>query len=45
MEFYVRKASGKRELFDIEKFRTSLKKAGAEESLIERIISSVRYWI
>ena len=42
MEFYVRKASGKRELFDIEKFRTSLKKAGAEESLIERMVFEIQ---
>ena len=39
---YIRKASGKKELFDIEKFRSSLKKAGAEDILIERLVSEVQ---
>ncbi len=42
MEFYVRKVSGKKELFDIEKFRTSLKRAGADERLIERMIFEIQ---
>ena len=42
MEFYVRKASGKKELFDIDKFRMSLKKSGADESLIARMVFEIQ---
>jgi Holliday junction resolvase-like predicted endonuclease len=42
MEMYIRKASGKRELFDVEKFRTSLKKAGAEHDLVERLVFEIQ---
>lgn len=38
MEIYIRKASGKKELFDSEKFRTSLRKSGADEALIDRLV-------
>ena len=42
MEFYVRKASGKKELFDIDKFRMSLKKAGADNSIIDRLVFEIQ---
>jgi Holliday junction resolvase-like predicted endonuclease len=42
MEMYIRKASGKKELFDIEKFRTSLKKSGANDELINRLVFEVQ---
>lgn len=37
MEFYIRKNSGERELFNLEKFRHSLEKAGASPDLINQI--------
>lgn len=42
MEFYVRKASGKKELFDIEKFRMSLIKSGADEQLINLLVFEIQ---
>lgn len=42
MEFYVRKASGKKELFDIDKFRMSLKKSGADQPLIDRLVFEIQ---
>jgi hypothetical protein len=42
MDFYVRKASGKKELFDVEKFRISLKKSGANDVLVERLVSEIQ---
>ena len=42
MELYVRKASGKKELFDIEKFRSSLRKAGAGDDLIRRLVLEIQ---
>jgi Holliday junction resolvase-like predicted endonuclease len=42
MELYIRKASGQKELFDIEKFRMSLKKSGANDALIERLVFEIQ---
>ena len=42
MDFYVRKASGRKELFDTEKFRASLAKAGAAESLIDSMVFEIQ---
>ncbi|HML19213.1 MAG TPA: restriction endonuclease [Candidatus Dependentiae bacterium] len=42
MELYIRKASGKKELFDIEKFRRSLEKAGAYKSLIDQLVFEIQ---
>lgn len=39
---YIRKVSGKKELFDIEKFRTSLKKSGANNALIDRLVFEIQ---
>jgi Holliday junction resolvase-like predicted endonuclease len=42
MKLYIRKASGKKELFDIEKFRRSLEKAGAHTNLIEQLVFEIQ---
>jgi len=41
MKFYVIKASGEKELFDIEKFRRSLRKSGADDQVIEKIAQEI----
>ncbi len=41
MPFYIRKASGEKELFDLHKFRLSLRQAGANEALIDSIIDEI----
>lgn len=38
MTFYIKKSSGEKEMFDLHKFRTSLRQAGAKDRLIETII-------
>ena len=43
MPLYIRKASGKKELFNENKFRMSLQKAGADENLIKRLIFEVEH--
>lgn len=42
MEFLIRKASGKREPFQEEKFKTSLRRIGADEQTIAAILDKVR---
>jgi hypothetical protein len=42
MEFLIRKASGKREPFQEEKFKTSLRRIGADEATIAEILDEVR---
>lgn len=42
MPFTITKYSGEQEEFDIEKFRSSLQKAGAEESLIQDIVKKLK---
>lgn len=42
MEFLIRKASGKREPFQEEKFKTSLRRIGADEQTIATILDKVR---
>lgn len=42
MPFYIRKASGKKELFDENKFRISLQKAGADQHTIESLVFEVQ---
>lgn len=41
MPLYIRKASGEKELFDVNKFRFSLQKAGADEQLIRRLVFEI----
>lgn len=41
MSLYITKQSGEKELFDIKKFRASLRKAGADDELIDQIIAEV----
>ena len=41
MSFYVIKASGQKELFDIKKFKRSLMKAGASGHLIKEIVKEI----
>jgi Holliday junction resolvase-like predicted endonuclease len=41
MAFYITKASGEQELFDIKKFRHSLRKAGASVSLANQIVEEI----
>ncbi len=41
MGFYITKSSGKKELFNIKKFRRSLQKAGASGSLIGKIVREI----
>lgn len=41
MSFYVKKASGEKELFDPEKFKTSLRRAGANQEIIDEIIQEL----
>lgn len=41
MSFYVIKASGEKELFNIKKFRRSLQKAGASSDLIKEIVKEI----
>lgn len=42
MQFYITKASGKKELFDIKKIERSLRKAGASDELIEQIVTDIK---
>jgi len=42
MSFYVTKASGEKELFDVRKFRRSLFKAGATNKLIHEIVRELK---
>lgn len=42
MPFYIKKASGEKELFDIQKFRNSLKKTGAPPDLIDKIAVEIQ---
>ncbi len=44
-EIHVRKASGELEIFDIEKLKQSLHKAGGNEELIANITSDIKDWI
>jgi hypothetical protein len=39
--FYITKASGEQELFDIKKFRRSLRRAGASTHLISQLINTI----
>ncbi len=41
MSFYIRKASGRKELFDVKKFRKSLTKSGADARTIKRLVKEV----
>lgn len=41
MTFYIRKTSGEKELFDLHKFRSSLRHIGAKEKLIDTIIDEI----
>lgn len=41
MSFYILKASGEKELFDIEKFSRSLKHAGASPELIDHLVKEI----
>ena len=41
MSFYITKSTGKKELFDIKKFRRSLQKAGASPKLIKQIVQDL----
>lgn len=41
----IRKASGEREPFSQEKFRNSLKRSGADNELIERILDKILPWL
>jgi hypothetical protein len=41
MAMYITKASGEQELFDIEKFRRSLHRAGAPDSLVDQIAHEI----
>lgn len=41
MSFYITKASGEKELFNIKKFKRSLQKAGASEELIKEIVRKI----
>jgi len=41
MSFYVIKSTGKKELFNIKKFRRSLRKAGASAKLIKEIVQEL----
>jgi hypothetical protein len=40
-EFYITKASGEQELFDIQKLKRSLKNAGASVAVVEKIVAAV----
>jgi len=42
MPFYVIKASGQKELFDIRKFRRSLQKAGASSKLVSQMVQDIK---
>lgn len=42
MKKYVIKSSGEKELFDPEKFRRSLRHAGAKPAVIESLLESVK---
>lgn len=42
MSFYITKASGEKELFDIKKFRRSLKKAGASPDIIDKLAKKIQ---
>jgi len=41
MSFYIQKTSGEKEIFDLNKLRTSLHQAGAKDTLIETIIHEI----
>jgi len=41
VSFYITKSTGQKELFSIKKFKRSLKKAGAPDSLIKQIIKDI----
>lgn len=43
MPLYIRKFSGEKEIFDIEKFRISLKRSGASTSLIEKLVYDIEH--
>jgi hypothetical protein len=42
MSFYIIKASGDKELFDIRKFRSSLLKAGATEDIVTTLVHEIK---
>ena len=42
MTFYIRKSSGEKQRFDLDKFRRSLFKAGAKEKEVEYIVSQIK---
>lgn len=41
----IKKASGEKEAFDVEKLKESLRKAGAEETIIEQVTREINSWI
>jgi len=41
MKFYIKKASGEKELFDIEKFKRSLRRSGSPDNLIIKIAQKI----
>lgn len=41
----IKKASGEKEAFDVEKLKESLRKAGAEETIIEQVTHEINSWI
>jgi hypothetical protein len=45
LAFHVKKASGDEEFFSVEKLKTSLQNAGAEEDIIQYIINDIMSWI
>ena len=42
MTFYIRKSSGEKQRFDLDKFRRSLFKAGAKEKEVDYIVSQIK---
>lgn len=42
MTYYIKKSSGKKEEFNVKKFRRSLNKAGADEKTIEQILEKIK---
>lgn len=42
MSFYIQKYSGEKELFDIQKFNRSLKRAGASQELIDELVQELQ---
>ena len=42
MPFFIRKSSGEKELFDIKKFRRSLRKSGCSDKVAEKIVKEIK---